>query len=221
MRLRWVTGITCVVCIIAMGIGLYQKAQFLDYNKEAEPLNKFTVGLLSDDILKKQLERMQDELENKSEIIAAVKCESKFEFLFSDVSQKVKVEHIFKGDKVKEGDSIDIVRAGSIIGSEGYGDGKSTINLSFVNEMVPGKTYLVFVDRQLENSERFLIGEDFILIPVFCYEDIENKSVKSLSDDGNYTLYENVKMNEYFFDSQKAVGDMKKFKKSIIGKYQY
>lgn len=143
MKLKFVTCITLIVFIMAAGVGLYFKARYYkDFNNEEEPLNNFVVGLMPDELLNMQLENMEENM-GASNIIIAAKCEDTFTYRFSCASQKVTIEHVFKGKVLKPRDSIEIIRSGSDIfmDESGYVDGMSSINLNFVNEMIPGKTY--------------------------------------------------------------------------------
>lgn len=219
MKLRYVIGITLVVCIISMGIGLYNKNKYKDFNDEEEPLTNFTVGLLSEELVEAQIKRMNESLEENAAIIAAVKCEEKTKFLFSCETQKVTVEKVFKGTDVNVGESIDVAKSGGFIYSDGYGDGHMSINTGFVNEMIPGKSYLVFIEKKLDNADLYIIDSDMIIKPVFCYDDITNVPVQSLSDEADYTLYSNVKDNEFFFDAQKSYEMMNEFKEKLFARY--
>lgn len=227
MKLRFVMCITLIVFILAAGVGLYFKASYYkDFNTEEEPLNNFMVGLMPDEPLDKVLENMEENL-GTSNVIIAAKCEDTFTYRFKCTSQKVTIEHVFKGEGLKAGDNIEIIRDGSCIFMDEsmYVDGKIPINLDFVNEMIPGKTYLIFLDRKLETHDDTIIylqSEEFAIAPIFCYDNtIKNKPIAGINNERNSARYEDVKDNEFFLKSEEAIEKMVKFKDNLLQKYSY
>lgn len=225
-KLFW--GITAGIFIVTICIGLYNKRFFNDYNKEEDAINHFLVALLSDELAVQQVEIMEEMLDS-SKIILAVQCEDTFTYCFGSTTQKVRVLSIFKGEGLKKGDVIEIARAGSLISvSEDalmteYG--KGVINMGFVNEMIPGKTYLVFLHRQLETWDEksviYIQSDRFLVAPIFCYEEIENKPIAPLDNRSTYVYYDDVRNNEFFLNSEEAVELFAKLKRKFISKYAY
>lgn len=222
MKTKLCVGISLVLFLGLMAFGLIVKADYMDMNKEENPLDKFAVGLFPDSILDGQLKHLEKNLP-ASEIIVAVKCVEKSTFRFSCTTQKVEIVKVFKGD-VQEGKTIDVARSGSCIffDKANYINGMPAINLNFVNEMMPNEMYLVFLDRKLEtyNHENIYIQSmDFIIAPIFCYSEIKNEPCMSETSFDNSAAYKNVKDNEFFLMSEDSIHKMDKLKKILLEKY--
>ncbi len=220
MKLKYVFVITAAMFFAALAFGLYCKASYLDYNEEEEPLNEFQVGLFPDALLEMQLERMNEILPS-SNYILAVRCEGKTFFRYYCTSQSVVVEHVFAGEGLEQGDKIDIGKASSDIFD---GDEKS-INMGYVNAMIPGNTYLVFLDRKLDTVDEddaiYITTRELLIAPVFCYQKIESKPCSTIDDffDSNY--YSNVRTNEFFLMSEEGIEKMTAYKEGLLEKYVY
>ena len=183
------------------------------------------VALISDALLEMQLEFFDEDLENCNIVIAA-KCEENYFYRFNCNTQTVTVEHIFKGGGLNIGDKIDIARNGSHIytNKDMYTAGMPSNDMGFVNEMVPGKTYLIFLDRKVETyNENDIIYKtaEFILAPIFCYEKIENIPFESIDSVGNYVKYKDVKNNEFFIMSEAAAERIALYKEKLFLQYSY
>lgn len=214
---------TFILFIILLSIGLYYKSFYKDFNEEEQPLDDFAVALISDALLEMQLGFLDEDLEN-SNIIIAAKCEENYFYRFNCNTQAVTVEHVFKGESLKAGDRIDIARNGSHIytSKDMYTAGMPSNDMGFVNEMVPGKAYLIFLDRRLETyNENDIIYKtaEFILAPIFCYEKIENIPFDSIDPVGNYAKYKDVKNNEFFIMSKDANEKIDAYKEKLFLKY--
>ncbi len=227
MKPRYFFGITAIAFIITVCIGLYNKSFFTDYNEEEDPINHFLVALLPDEFAVRQVEVM-DEMLDLSKIILAVQCEDTFTYRFASTTQKVRILSVFKGEGLAEGDTIEIARAGTLISvSEELREqpGKGVINMGFVNEMIPGKTYLVFLHRQLqtwnEKSVIYIQSDRFLVAPIFCYEEIENTLAVPLDNETTYVNYDSVRNNEFFLSSEEAVQRFTELKRKFISKYAY
>ena len=77
MKIRLMVKITAIVCAVSICVGLYCKSHYKDFNEEENPLEQFTVGLLSDQVVDAQIKMLEDTAEDQCEIIAAVRCEEK------------------------------------------------------------------------------------------------------------------------------------------------
>ena len=223
MKLRYYGLITLIVVTITIGLGLYYKSSYRDYNQMETPLDEFAIALLGDDLFEPQLECMKNYLDS-SNIIIAARCEEKFRFRYSCTTQEVSVVKVFRGEGMKAGDVLDIVRDSSLISSDDRTriNGKLQINLGFVNEMIPGKTYLLFMEGIVPNytSETiYSLSDRFIIAPIFCYEDIKNIPNPIVDDNFRFTDYDNVKNNEYFITSEEADKKIREFKKEVLSKY--
>lgn len=225
MKFRYISGITVLFFWTALFVGVYCKASYRDFNSEDIPLEHFVVGLITDEFLDGQLNEMEEYLES-SPMIIAVQCQEKFTYRFSCVTQKVIVNHVFKGENLKEGDCIEIARDGSAIfaDEESLINGKPSINMGFVNEMIPEKEYLVYLDHKLETydeSNIYVQGSEFVLAPIFCYEKTQSIACESIDEDGAFANYEDVEENEFFIMSDNAAVKLQDFKERLFQKYNY
>ena len=221
MKFKYIILVYIVTFLIALSIGIYSKSFYRDFNEENKPLNNFSVGLMTDHLVKIGINTMKEELEN-SKIILAVECKEKSYFKYSCATQKVEVKKIFKGNNICVGDNIEICTVTDIfMDKEMYVDNKPCINIDFVNEMQVGKKYLVFLDKKVDNSNIFVKSDEFLIKPVFSYEQIKNKSCKAFTKEQNSSPYKTVADNEFFVTSQKGIDRIEKYKSYLIEKYSY
>ena len=61
--------------------------------------------------------------------------------------------------------------------------------------MQVGKSYLIFLDKKIDNSDIYIKPDEFLIKPVFCYEKIENKPCKVVSKGQSSSPYEIVAKN--------------------------
>lgn len=222
MGIKKVIGTVLVMAVLA-AIGLGVKQTYKDFNEETDPLNKFQVGVISENLLDVQLEQLELLLDEQN-IIAAVTCRDTFEYHFRCVTQSAEVEHIFKGDQLEVGETISIARTSPELFFE-LGISDYAINMGFVNEMVPGKTYLVFLDYELDEPRSpqriFLQSKDLAIAPIFCYDEIANYPCEVIEGGADSALYENVKENEFFIKTQAGIEKMEQFKEKVLEIYSY
>lgn len=221
MKIRYVMIVYALVFCVLLGTGIYSKLLYKDFNKEKEPLNNFSVGLMTNGLVKAGISVMKNELE-ESNIILAVECKEKAIFQYSCATQKVEVKKVFKGNDINVGSEIELCTVTSVfMDKDMYVAGKPCANLDFVNEMREGKRYLVFLDQKVKNSNIYIKPDQFFIKPVFCYEQIKNSPCKAVSKDQCSARYEDVASNEFFITSQKGIDTMEKYKTYLINKYSY
>lgn len=152
---------------------------------------------MTNSLVEAGINAMEKELEG-SNIILAVECKGKSYFKYSCATQNVEVKKVFKGNDIEVGDEIEICTVTDVFMDEDmHIDGKPCINLDFVNEMQEDKTYLVFLDRKVKNSDIYIKPDRFFIRPVFCYEQISNNPCKAVSKDQCSALYQDVSSNEF------------------------
>lgn len=102
------------------------------------------------------------------------------------------------------------------------------MNLNFVNELIPGNTYLIFINdvvHALKKQTLYVVNREFYLSPIFCYQPIENIPLKSAKE--NYTVirYKDVKENEFFLMSEEGIEKLTAYKQKLFkhndSKYLY
>ncbi len=128
-----------LVSALALCTGVLLKSRYKNLNDEECPLNHFAVGVMSNDLAKKQAEIMKGRLE-ESPIILDVECIEESQFQYSCATQKGKIKKVFKGNELRKGDKIEICSVTSMfMEQEMKINGKFGINMNFVNEMKEGK----------------------------------------------------------------------------------
>ncbi len=223
MRLRYVFTIFMVICLISIGIGIYNKNSYDDFNGKEDALNMFALAAIPDNILELQVDYINKNIRN-SNIIVAVECLETFTYRYSSTTQKVKIKKVFKGSEIKAGDEINVARAATLISTskDAEIDGKKRLNMGFVNEMVPGKIYLVFLDRKIETyNDKDIIyvqSNEFILAPIFCYEEVENTTC--VYDEKGCLDYNKIKDSEFFVLSEESKEKVLNLKKILLQDYK-
>lgn len=97
--------------------------------------------------------------------------------------------------------------------------------MGFVNEMTPGKEYLLFLDHKEAEipggNTVYRMSDEFLMATVFCYEETESIPQESIDSESMSAYYTDVKDSEFFVMSRKAVKDLNQFKKRLFQKYPY
>ena len=225
MKLKSIIIVNIILMILMAAAGMYCKSFYQDYNSEDVPLKNFVTGVMSEGLLDVQLERYDSELASSNYIIA-VQCQEKSFFRHSCTTQKVKIEHVFKGNDLREGDIVEIAKYDSeIFNSEEMKiNGMNCMNMGFVNEMIPGYTYLIFLDKKINTHNEksaIYVTKDFIMSPIFCYNKIKNKPCNIIDENSCSSWYGDIKNNEFFLISENAIQKMEEYREKLINEYTY
>ena len=199
--------------------GLCCKSTYADFNKESNPLDRFNVGLLSEEMCENQVMLMRETLAESNYIIAA-KVLANLKFLPGCTTQRIEIVKVFKGEELSSGEIIDIV----FWDETTYESGKAWINMGFANRLKMGETYLLFLDREVEtyNSNRlFIRSDDYLLMPVFSYGDINIGWMSSENSDPDILecKYTSVKQYDYFLSSKRSADMMKSLRREMVELY--
>lgn len=185
-----------------------------------DSLESFKVGLLSDDMQEVFNQYFERHLE-KSKNVVKVRCTSEVSLCEGMAMQNAKALHVFEGNDIREGDEITIAPYSSHI----FKDDMS-INMGFVNAMVPGDEYLVFLRKPYKVADRELTvyrtAKSF-MCTIFAYKDHEDVTPEIEYDEEDMELsvdYSVVKDNEFFVNTKKMDDFMKSLKAEIMQKYQ-
>ena len=211
----------CCACLI---IGLYSKTSYADFNEESNPMERFTVGLLSEEMCDGQIDLMRNTLDDSKYIVAA-KITGGFRFLPSCTTQSVEIVKVFKGDSLSAGNTIDIVFSQEIFWDEtSAASDTAYINMGFANQLKTGETYLLFLDREIEtfdNTRLFIRADEYLLMPAFSYDHEKIGWARNESEDTDTyeSRYIAVSELDYFLSSEKSAEDLKAFRKEILNKY--
>ena len=212
----------CCACLI---IGLYSKASYADFNEESNPMERFTVGLLPEEMCERQIDLMRSTLDDSKYIVAA-RIADDFRFLPSCTTQSIEIVKVFKGDSLSVGETIDIVFSQEIFWNEESATADTAyINMGFANRLAVGETYLLFLDSEIEtfNGSRMFIKLDkYLLMPVFSYDHEKIGWAQSENEDPEVyeCRYMAVSELDYFLSSEKSADELKALRKEIIEKYQ-
>lgn len=224
MKHKSIVVVLLLIIVVSICVGLYCKSTYKDFNEDENALDNFVVARMSDSLLEGQIQLMEETLSD-SKIIIAAECKDTFTYRYACVTQKVEVVSVFKGEEIIKGDVIDIARASTLVSTntDSMINGKYIINMGFVNEMIPGKTYLIFLDRKLDTfdgEDIFMQSEDYLLAPIFCYENIIN-DIPVLEEEDMYINYEYVRNNEFFIQSDASSENIQILKDKLLNKFKY
>ena len=223
MKFRYVAVLTIIMLCICVAMGLRTKRTYIDFNQQKRPLDQFLIGLLPEELVDVELNMMKQEVPlEKSNYILAVICEGSTIFRYDNLSQPVKVKKVFQGEGVNVGDEIEISRNGSCLylNENIVPDNPGiAINLNFVNEMEVEKTYLVFLKNKVKGTDIYVDSDEYFLAPCFCYDNIGNTPISSISKEGNFARYAEVSQNEFFCTSQSAIQKLVEYKEFLLEKY--
>ena len=212
----------CCACLI---IGLYSKASYADFNEESNPMERFTVGLLTEEMCERQIDLMRSTLDDSKYIVAA-RIADDFRFLPSCTTQSIEIVKVFKGDSLSVGETIDIVFSQEIFWNEESAAADTAyINMGFANKLAVGETYLLFLDSEIETfngSRMFIKLDEYLLMPVFSYDHEKIGWAQSENEDPEVyeCRYMAVSELDYFLSSEKSADELKALRKEIIEKYQ-
>ena len=221
MKIRYTAIITSILVIALMITGLIFKSKYVDFNKQSEYLDNFVVGLMPDELAEVQIAKMEESLD-ESNIIIAAECVEEPIWRLGCLTEKVKVKQVFKGNGLQSGDVIEVARDANCIFPEMTIDGMQSINMSFVRAMVPGETYLIFLDEKLmlrEDDNIYDQSANFLIAPIFCYGETESRPYVSISENGNHEKYKNIKGSEFFLMSEEIIEQMYELKGNLIAQY--
>ena len=217
MKIKY-TFIIYLLCISSIVIlGMKNKKDYKDFNDDNKALNKFVVGIMTDDMIDTAIGALKKGEKSCNTIVVA-ECLEKTKFSYGCSTQKIRIKKVFKGDLVKNEETINVLFADGIFMNSS--DDTPEINMGFVNEMKVGKNYLIFLDEKIENSNMYSLKSSLIK-PIFAYENIENKPCVSTMKPENATLYSNMSSNEFFVESESGLEKINHLKKSFLEKYPY
>lgn len=220
MKVKFTILVYFLIIFLLLELGVHYKKGYKDLNEEDNPFGNFTVGFLPDEMVDGSIEVLEETIE-KDKIVLAVKCISESKFYFQCATQEVQIEKVFKGNGIKEGDRLEILSVPAVLMEKRKEIGMPGINKRFVNQMRAGKTYLVFLDRKVQNASIYISSDEGLIMPIFCYDKIENIPCVPLVKGESSVLYKNVSNNEFFIESRKGLEKMEKYKERVLAKYSY
>lgn len=201
---------TAVITVILIIAACVCRASFTHYDS----LTPFKVALLNDDMLE-MIRSSVIGATGRSRNVVKVKCTSEVQLAEKVSMQSAEVVRVFKGSDVKEGDEILIMPYSSWIFEE-FG----SINMGFVNAMIPGDEYLAFLEPPIKVVDKDLTvykTTESLVCTVFSYKEHDNVIPGIKENEIEYSV---VKNNEFFVNSKEMDDMMKSLKAEIMQKYQ-
>lgn len=232
---RRIMPIVTICIVLAAGIfGFVKKQTYTDITSEENYLDSLQAALLSEQMAGNACQMLEEKVE-AAPIILKGKPTGKAEHLFSTGRQKIKITQVYKGDGLQTGDEIYVSSDRWQLCLE---EELKTVERGFVNVMKEDKEYLVFLSGQVEahdtdvpvyrfykpsdmNESDELPAPEFIIVPMFCYENMEHSIPELNNDDGNtYVPYPEVKDNEFFGMSEHSFEVWEQLKERLFAEYK-
>lgn len=218
MRRYLISFLTIGAVLAVMIFGIVKRQTYTDVAKQESYLDRIYVAELSEKITETQCDMMQQSLPGAS-IIIRVEVTGEIEHLFNVDRQKAVIRKIYAGNGLAEDEEIYIFSDHWQLVIDGDPD---SMQRGFVNIMDVGTEYLIFAEAVVETeaSDDVLVKvfDDFIITPIFCYEDRQN-TVMPVTDDSTYVLYRDVRDNEFFAVTETAIQMMEELKKQMLQLY--
>ncbi len=213
---RIVVMIVAVSFVVAAGIGVYQKQFYTDINDWEDRMDYFQVAVISKDLVESTISRMEEELDNSRNIWLVKAC-GEVEYDFQIRKQLVEIEKVYKGEDAAEGDKVNVTYSGLVTYFE-----IMAMNTGFVNFLQEGKEYLIFLEGEIAGpwKEPYRVFEfnDYLILPVFCLERMEERVPVTLEDE--YSVdYAEVAGNEFFFKEAESFSMMNEWKAKLLERY--
>lgn len=218
MRRYLISFLTIGAVLAVMIFGIVKRQTYTDVAKQEDYLDRIYVAELSEKMTETQCDMMRQSLPGAA-IIIRVEVTGEIEHLFNVDRQKAVIRKIYAGNGLAEDEEIYIFSDHWQLVIDGDPD---SMQRGFVNIMDVGTEYLIFAEAVVEteaSDDVFVkVYDDFIIAPVFCYEDRQN-TVMPVTDDSTYVLYRDVRDNEFFGVTETAIQMMEELKKQMLQLY--
>ncbi len=218
MRQKLLLFFTVCVFIAVMAFGIVKKQTYTDLARQENYLAQIQVGELPENIAESQCATLYQKLPD-SAIIIRVKVTGDIEHLFQVDRQKAVIQEVYVGAGLNQGDEVYIFSRHWQLALDGNPD---SLERGFVNIMEVETEYLVFAEDIVEDWESDILSvklyDDFIIAPVFCYEEHQNVVIP-ISGGDTYIPYKDVMDNEFFVTSEEALQIMERLKSQMLSLY--
>ena len=211
----------CTVCIYisAMVFGIVKRQTYTDLARQENYLSQIEVAELSEDSTESQCAKMSQSLPNSANILR-VEVTGDIEHLFQVDRQKAVIQEVYAGTGLQQGDEVYIFsRHWQFV----LYDGSKSLQRGYVNIMEVGSEYLVFAEEVMEDWETGIpavkLNDDFMVAPVFCYEEHQNVVIPIPEDVPTGVAYQDVMNNEFFVTSEKALQTINALKSQMLSLY--
>ena len=207
--------------LISSGIfGFIKKQSYTDLRKLDNYLEQLNVAVMPEDLAVNACQRMADSLPDCS-IILRVTAISDVEHLFWSGRQKVRIEHIYRGNELEVGEEIYI--GGKMWYLRLWDKSKQSVGCGYVNYLKQGTEYLIFSTGRIEGMDGidpvYILYDESILTPVFSYDAIENVPIAEQNSSSKSVIYGQVKSNEFFGETDLAIESWETLKADMLDKF--
>lgn len=209
-----------IAVIAATVFGVVNRSSYSDLCNDPEYHEKISVAQIPVEICVQTCERMKTSLMDVPTVVRITSIGEVEHHFHADV-QRVKVEEVFKGTGITPGEEILLTsdRWMTSVLEEPY-----SMERGYVNILIPGKEYLVFLSDRIENLysdlpvyKVFDNDQNMITInAVFCYDNIENVVSDNYQGRTTYVPYSDVKDNEFFSTSRDGLAAMENLKMTML-----
>ncbi len=218
MKLRGALIVTMAAFLLAACYGIFEKRTYTDITRDASYLETVYVAEIPENFALSCCEELRRILP-EAPIVMKVSAVGELEHLARTSRQRVKVEAVFQGEGVREGEELYLTESRWNLYPNLYG---FSMDRGFVNLMDTGQPYLVFVEGQVDGlGERTPVYElygDTVIAPVFSYRTHENRIVET-DGTSTYVPYHEVSGNEFFAETQAGVDAFLMLKEEMFSLY--
>lgn len=218
MRRHWLSFLTIGAVLAAMIFGIVKKQTYTDLVSQEDYLTRLYVAELSEEMAREQCADMEQALPEAA-LIMRVEAAGEIEHLFQADRQKAVVREIYAGSGLKQGEEIYIFSNHWQLVLDGD---PNSLQRGFVNMMDVGAEYLIFAEDVVESPMSDMLSvktyDDFLITPVFCYENPQN-TIMPVTGDSSYVKYQDVMDNEFFAASETALQMMEELKTRMLRLY--
>jgi len=210
---------TVLVIIGIFTFGIIKRSTYTDLCEDPSFPSNIMVAEMPEKIAVSSCAEMEKLLPS-SPVILSVEAVEEAEFTASSSRQKMRIKKVHAGKGLQEGDEIYIAGRTSV--SLGKDNPYKSLECWFVNLPRPGKTYLIFLESEIDAVHEVLpvweVPEEPFFNPIFCYEDFPNM-IAPVAGNSTYVSYGDVKDNEFFAVSETGYQAFMKLKKAMLAKY--
>lgn len=219
MKQRFLLFLTTGVLLAAMVFGMIKRQTYTDVLKQENYLEQMEIAELPERMADFTCSFMSQGMP-KAPIILRVEVTGEIDYRMHAGRQKAVIRQIYAGEEPKIGEEIYLY---SERWHFEFNREPVAISTGFVNILEVGTEYLVFADEVFEDWETGLsvvrvYDGDFVITPVFCYEERQNV-VLPTSGDTTYVPYKDVRNNEFFATSEEAMQKIVQMKKQMLSLY--
>ena len=219
-------SVLATAIVVSAIIGVVERRNFTNLTAGEDFMDNFDMWLLPSDLALLMEETYHEEVVPHANIIIRAKGTDKIDIGFQLTRQWVVVEEVFKDDSrnLNVGDEISVHDLSWAFFFNF--NGVTSANM-FNNFMKQGDEYLIFLDHLVTPLERwnppsYQLTDGGIISPVFNYENTENIIPDNPIVEEDLLArvpYKEVQYNEFFVDSEDALGAMESLKHSLLQLY--